>query len=121
MNRAAICAAQSGSLGWLDSGIARLARALLDGCPLELRQIIVQCRIFTPGLAGVQARVGDPGLVRRERPPAALTDVGRTLAATLTPAPTSPAPDWRGRRVAFAHPRRSPRLLTSAARPSRPP
>ena len=70
----------------------RVVRALLDAGPLEPRQIVVQCRISSPSLAGVLARMDGLGLVTRERLPedarrlrVSLTAAGRTLAATLAP------------------------------------
>jgi len=45
----------------------RILRALRDAGPLEPRQIVTQCRISSPSLAGVLARMDELGLVRRER------------------------------------------------------
>ena len=71
----------------------RIVRALLDSGPLEPRQIGQLCRISSPSLAGVLARMDDLGLVRRERLPhdqrrllVHLTDHSRQLAAQMAPA-----------------------------------
>jgi homoprotocatechuate degradation regulator HpaR len=45
----------------------RVLRALRDAGPLEPRQIVGLCRISSPSLAGVLARMDELGLVRRER------------------------------------------------------
>ena len=58
----------------------RVLRALVDG-PLEPRQIVTVCRISSPSLAGVLARMDDLGLVRRER----LAHDARRLQVSLTP------------------------------------
>ncbi len=70
----------------------RVVRALLDAGPLEPRQIVTLCRISSPSLAGVLARMDDLGLVTRERLPedarrlrVSLTDAGRALAASMSP------------------------------------
>lgn len=69
----------------------RVLRALVDG-PLEPRQIVGVCRISSPSLAGVLARMDDLGLVSRERLPhdarrlqVALTARSRALAAAMAP------------------------------------
>lgn len=70
----------------------RIVRALLEGGPLEPRQIGEVCRISSPSLAGVLARMDDMGLVKRERlaedqrrVKVTLTAKSRTLAATMAP------------------------------------
>ncbi|MGY0196010.1 homoprotocatechuate degradation operon regulator HpaR [Leptothrix sp. BB-4] len=70
----------------------RIVRALLERGPLEPRQIVDVCRISSPSLAGVLARMDDLGLVRRERHAndarrveVSLTDRSRELAATMAP------------------------------------
>jgi homoprotocatechuate degradation regulator HpaR len=70
----------------------RIVRALIDAGPLEPRQIVSLCRISSPSLAGVLARMDDMGLVRRERLPndarrvrVSLTDHSRELAARMAP------------------------------------
>ena len=45
----------------------RIVRALLEKGPLEPRQIVSLCRISSPSLAGVLARMDELGLVTRER------------------------------------------------------
>ncbi|MEY4752783.1 MAG: homoprotocatechuate degradation operon regulator HpaR [Pseudomonadota bacterium] len=45
----------------------RILRALLEQGALEPRQLGEVCRISSPSLAGVLARMDDMGLVRRER------------------------------------------------------
>ena len=70
----------------------RIVRALLEGGPLEPRQIGEVCRISSPSLAGVLARMDDLGLVKRERlaedqrrVKVSLTAKSRTLAAAMAP------------------------------------
>lgn len=70
----------------------RILRALLERGPLEPRQIVDVCRISSPSLAGVLARMDDLGLVNRERHAndqrrvqVTLTDKSRTLAAEMAP------------------------------------
>ena len=70
----------------------RIVRALLERGPLEPRQIGEVCRISSPSLAGVLARMDDMGLVRRERlehdqrrVKVSLTARSRTLAARMAP------------------------------------
>jgi homoprotocatechuate degradation regulator HpaR len=70
----------------------RIVRALLDQGPLEPRQIVEVCRISSPSLAGVLARMDELGLVQRERLAydqrrvlVALTERSRGLAATMAP------------------------------------
>ena len=70
----------------------RVVRALLDAGPLEPRQIVTLCRISSPSLAGVLARMDDLGMVTRERLPedarrlrVSLTDAGRTVAVAMSP------------------------------------
>lgn len=70
----------------------RIVRLLLDAGPLEPRQIGRQCRISSPSLAGVLARMDELGLVKRERLSqdqrrvrVSLTAKSRTLAASMAP------------------------------------
>ena len=70
----------------------RIVRALLERGPMEPRQIVDVCRISSPSLAGVLARMDDLGLVVRERHAndqrrvqVTLTDKARTLAAEMAP------------------------------------
>ncbi len=70
----------------------RIVRALLESGPLEPRQIGTLCRISSPSLAGVLARMDELGLVRRDRVPGdqrrvsvSLTAKSRRLAATMAP------------------------------------
>lgn len=71
----------------------RVIRALLEqGAPLEPRQIVQVCRISSPSLAGILARMDELGLVARERLPhdqrrvlVSLTARSRALAAAMAP------------------------------------
>jgi homoprotocatechuate degradation regulator HpaR len=70
----------------------RIVRALLEHGPLEPRQIGRVCRLSSPSLAGVLARMDDLGLVRRERLAhdqrrvmVTLTAKSRALAAAMAP------------------------------------
>ncbi len=70
----------------------RVVRALLDHGPLEPRQIGDICRLSSPSLAGILARMDDLGLVLRERLEndqrrvrVSVTPKGKTLAASLAP------------------------------------
>ena len=70
----------------------RIVRALLERGALEPRQIGSVCRISSPSLAGVLARMDDLGLVRRQRVAedqrrvmVSLTAKSRSLAATMAP------------------------------------
>lgn len=70
----------------------RVIRALMELGPLEPRQIVTQCAISSPSLAGVLARMDDLGLVRRERlghdqrrVMISLTARSRALARRLAP------------------------------------
>lgn len=70
----------------------RIVRALLERGPLEPRQIGHVCRISSPSLAGVLARMEAMGLVSRERLPhdarrvmVSLTDASRALADAMAP------------------------------------
>lgn len=70
----------------------RIVRALLDSGPLEPRQIGHLCRLSSPSLAGVLARMDDLGLVTRERLPhdarrvrVQLTPRSRRLAQAMAP------------------------------------
>ncbi len=71
----------------------RIVRALLEQGPLEPRQIGQVCRISSPSLAGVLARMDDLGLVQRarmvqdqRRVMVRLTDRSQALAAAMAPA-----------------------------------
>lgn len=70
----------------------RILRALLEQGAMEPRQIGQVCRISSPSLAGVLARMDDLGLVQRERLAqdqrrvmVHLTDRSRALAAAMAP------------------------------------
>ncbi|SFC58409.1 homoprotocatechuate degradation operon regulator, HpaR [Polaromonas sp. OV174] len=70
----------------------RVIRALLDHGPLEPRQIGEICRLSSPSLAGMLARMADLGLVLRERlendqrrVKVSVTVKGQALAAKLAP------------------------------------
>ncbi|MBP6900119.1 MAG: homoprotocatechuate degradation operon regulator HpaR [Burkholderiaceae bacterium] len=70
----------------------RILRALLERGDMEPRQIGQVCRISSPSLAGVLARMDDLGLVQRERLAqdqrrvmVMLTDRSRALAAAMAP------------------------------------
>jgi homoprotocatechuate degradation regulator HpaR len=70
----------------------RIVRALLERGALEPRQIVEVCRISSPSLAGVLARMDELGLVKRERLAAdqrrvrvSLTAKSRALAASMAP------------------------------------
>ena len=71
----------------------RIIRALLEASrPLEPRQIGELCRISSPSLAGVLARMDELGLVERERLPhdarrlrVSLTPSSRALALEMAP------------------------------------
>ena len=70
----------------------RVIRALLDHGPLEPRQLVDICRLSSPSLAGILARMDDLGLVRRERLErdqrrvrVSVTKTGQALAARLAP------------------------------------
>ena len=70
----------------------RIVRALLTEDALEPRQIGTLCRISSPSLAGVLARMDELGLVRRERTAqdqrrvlVSLTRKSRDLAAVMAP------------------------------------
>lgn len=70
----------------------RVIRALLDHGPLEPRQIGEICRLSSPSLAGMLARMADLGLVLRERLDhdqrrvrVSITAKGQALAAKLAP------------------------------------
>jgi homoprotocatechuate degradation regulator HpaR len=58
----------------------RIVRALVERGGLEQRQIGELCRISSPSLAGVLARMDELGLVRRER----LAEDQRRVMVTLT-------------------------------------
>jgi homoprotocatechuate degradation regulator HpaR len=59
----------------------RIVRALLETGPMEPRQIVQVCRISSPSLAGVLARMDEQGLVKRERMANDLRRVRVTLTA----------------------------------------
>ena len=59
----------------------RILRALLEHGPLEPRQLGETCRISSPSLAGVLARMDELGLVARER----LAEDARRVRVSLTP------------------------------------
>ena len=70
----------------------RIVRALLERGPLEPREIVAACRISSPSLAGVLARMDETGLVARERlghdqrrVKVSLTPKSRALAARMAP------------------------------------
>lgn len=70
----------------------RIVRALLELGPLEPRQIGAVCRLSSPSLAGVLARMNDLGLVRRarfaqdqRRVMVSLTPRSRALASAMAP------------------------------------
>lgn len=70
----------------------RVIRALLDHGSLEPREIGDICRLSSPSLAGILARMADLGLVLRERlendqrrVKVSVTEKGRALAANLAP------------------------------------
>ncbi len=70
----------------------RVLRALLAEGALEPRQIGALCRISSPSLAGVLARMDELGLVRRERTAqdqrrvlVSLTRKSRDIAAAMAP------------------------------------
>jgi homoprotocatechuate degradation regulator HpaR len=70
----------------------RIVRALLEQGPLEPREIVRLCRISSPSLAGVLARMDELGLVQRERLDhdqrrvrVTVTARSRALAASLAP------------------------------------
>ena len=70
----------------------RVVRALVERGPLEQREIGEVCRLSSPSLAGVLARMDDLGLVKRERMAGdarrvrvSLTAKSRALAAKMAP------------------------------------
>ena len=70
----------------------RVVRALLETGPLEPREIVAHCRISSPSLAGVLARMEETGLVERERMEhdqrrlsVSLTAKARALAQRMAP------------------------------------
>jgi homoprotocatechuate degradation regulator HpaR len=70
----------------------RVVRALVENGPMEPRQIGRICRISSPSLAGVLARMEDIDMVKRERLAqdqrrvmVSLTDRSRTLASAMAP------------------------------------
>lgn len=70
----------------------RIVRALLEFGALEPRQIGALCRLSSPSLAGVLARMNDLGLVQRERVAhdqrrvlVRLTPRSRALASAMAP------------------------------------
>jgi homoprotocatechuate degradation regulator HpaR len=70
----------------------RIVRALLDTGPLEPREIGERCRISSPSLAGVLARMEELGYIRRKRLDhdqrrvrVSLAPRSRALAARMAP------------------------------------
>lgn len=70
----------------------RIVRALMDKGEMEPREIVALCRISSPSLVGVLARMDELGLVRRDRLPhdqrrmrVGLTDKSRLLAQSMAP------------------------------------
>ncbi|MFO1219393.1 MAG: homoprotocatechuate degradation operon regulator HpaR [Burkholderiaceae bacterium] len=70
----------------------RIIRALLETGPLEPREIVALCKLSSPSLAGVLARMEELGFVTRTRLDhdarrlrVALTPKSRALAARLAP------------------------------------
>jgi homoprotocatechuate degradation regulator HpaR len=70
----------------------RIVRVLLDAGPLEPREIGEMCRLSSPSLAGVLARMEEMGLVNRERVAqdqrrvrVSLTARSRALASRMAP------------------------------------
>jgi homoprotocatechuate degradation regulator HpaR len=70
----------------------RVIRALEESGPMEPREIVERCRISSPSLAGILARMDGLGLVARERLAhdqrrlvVSLTRRSRTLAARMAP------------------------------------
>jgi homoprotocatechuate degradation regulator HpaR len=70
----------------------RIVRALIDTGPLEPREIVELCRISSPSLAGVLARMEELGLIDRRRfdhdqrrVRVSLTSRSRALAARMAP------------------------------------
>ncbi len=70
----------------------RIVRLLLDAGPLEPHEIGAQCRLSSPSLAGVLARMEEIGFVSRRRLAhdqrrvrVSLTPRGRALAARMAP------------------------------------
>ena len=59
----------------------RVVRALIERGAMEPREIVEACRISSPSLAGVLARMDETGLVSRER----LDHDQRRLKVSLTP------------------------------------
>lgn len=59
----------------------RIVRLLLDTGPLEPREIGESCRLSSPSLAGVLARMENIGFVQRKR----LADDQRRVLVSLTP------------------------------------
>lgn len=70
----------------------RIMRVLLEGGPMEPREIVQACCISSPSLAGILARMDDLALVKRERidgdlrrVKVSLTPKSRALAARIAP------------------------------------
>lgn len=70
----------------------RIVRTLAEVGPLEPREIVAQCGISSPSLAGVLARMETLGFVTRERVEhdqrrqhVSLTRAGRSLVARMAP------------------------------------
>ncbi len=71
----------------------RIVRALIEVGPMEPRQIVERCRISSPSLAGILARMDSLGLIERTRPghdqrrvTVSLTRRSRVLAKRMAPA-----------------------------------
>ena len=70
----------------------RVLRALLEQGAMEPREIVERCRISSPSLTGVLARMDEMGLVQRQRPDhdqrrviVQATAAARKIAAALAP------------------------------------
>jgi homoprotocatechuate degradation regulator HpaR len=70
----------------------RIVRALYEHCSLEPRQIVELCRISSPSMAGVLARMEELGLVARRRVQrdqrrvqVSLTSRARSMAGRMAP------------------------------------
>ena len=70
----------------------RVLRALLEQGAMEPREIVERCRISSPSLTGVLARMDEMGLVQRQRPDhdqrrviVQATAAARKIAAAMAP------------------------------------
>ena len=70
----------------------RVLRALLEQGAMEPREIVERCRISSPSLSGVLARMDEMGLVQRQRPDhdqrrviVQATAAARKIAAAIAP------------------------------------